>query len=144
MLVHVTRFTSVQAEVKRQVEEELRRITRRLRLGEGAGTDTVMSHLRRLWEEDFVAATEGVIEEVEDPAITILSWEDVEIHIPQAAEDIRVMAINGTSGDALAYENSRETGLNVIVIGGDKLSRGLTLENLTVSYFSEHRACTTH
>ena len=43
MLVHVTRFTSVQAEVKRQVEEEMRRITRRLRLGEGAGTDTIMS-----------------------------------------------------------------------------------------------------
>jgi hypothetical protein len=135
MLVHVTRFTSVQAEVKRQVEEELRRITRRLRLGEGAGTDTVMSHLRRLWEEDFVLATEDAIEEIEDPAITILSWEDVEIHIPQAAEDIRVMAINGTSGDVLAYQSSRETGLNVIVIGGDKLSRGLTLENLTVSYF---------
>jgi len=33
ILVHMTRFTSVQAEVKRQVEEELRRITRRLRLG---------------------------------------------------------------------------------------------------------------
>ena len=73
MLVHVTRFTSVQAEVKRQVEEELRRITRRLRLGEGAGTDTVMSHLRQLWEEDFIVTTQGVIEEIEDPAITILS-----------------------------------------------------------------------
>ena len=92
-------------------------------------------NLRQFWEDDFVVATEDVIEETEDPVITILSWEDLETHIPQAAEDIRVMAINGTSGDVLAYESSRETELNVIVIGGDKLSRGLTLEGLTVSYF---------
>ena len=113
MLVHVTRFTSVQAEVKRQVEEEMRRITRRLRLGEGAGTDTIMSNSRQFWEDDFVVATEDVIEETEDPVITILSWEDLETHIPQAAEDIRVMAINGTSGDVLAYESSRETGTSM-------------------------------
>lgn len=39
--------------------------------------------------------------------------------------------------DELDYDSPiyRENGLNVIVIGGQKLSRGLTLEGLTVSFF---------
>ncbi len=47
---------------------------------------------------------------------------------------IRIMKINGSSDDALAYTRATE-GLSVIAIGGDKLSRGLTLEGLSVSYF---------
>jgi hypothetical protein len=34
-----------------------------------------------------------------------------------------------------SYQRNRETGFNVIAIGGDKLSLGLTLEGLSVSYF---------
>ena len=43
--------------------------------------------------------------------------------------------INGKAKDALDYADSKATGLKVIAIGGDKLSRGLTLEGLCVSYF---------
>lgn len=32
------------------------------------------------------------------------------------------------------YENEK-TGVSVIAVGGDKLSRGLTLEGLSVSYY---------
>jgi hypothetical protein len=41
----------------------------------------------------------------------------------------------GAAGEVLDYISHRENGLNVIAIGGDKLSRGLTLEGLSVSYF---------
>jgi hypothetical protein len=37
--------------------------------------------------------------------------------------------------DALTYYENRHSGLSVIAVGGDKLSRGLTLEGLTVSYY---------
>ncbi len=37
--------------------------------------------------------------------------------------------------DAIDYESSATQGLSIIAIGGDKLSRGLTLEGLSVSYF---------
>ncbi len=53
----------------------------------------------------------------------------------QVVSSIEVRQINGSARDILDYELNRETGLNVIAIGGDKLSRGLTLEGLTVSYF---------
>ncbi len=46
-----------------------------------------------------------------------------------------VHVVNGTSADALDYEESGDTKLRVIAIGGDKLSRGLTLEGLSTSYF---------
>jgi hypothetical protein len=36
----------------------------------------------------------------------------------------------------LDYDSFRETGIDVIAVGGDKLSRGLTLFGLTVSYFA--------
>jgi hypothetical protein len=43
--------------------------------------------------------------------------------------------INGSAKDALDYSVSRVKGLKVIAIGGEKLSRGLTLEGLCTSYF---------
>ena len=52
-----------------------------------------------------------------------------------SSRTIKVMEINGESNDALEYHNYKEKGLNVIAIGGDKLSRGLTLEGLTISYY---------
>jgi len=52
-----------------------------------------------------------------------------------AVQKIEVKSINGTSGDCLTYYENEKTGISVIAIGGDKLSRGLTLEGLSVSYF---------
>lgn len=46
-----------------------------------------------------------------------------------------VLSINTDSGDALDYENRNE---RVIAVGGYRLSRGLTLEGLTVSYYSRN------
>lgn len=41
--------------------------------------------------------------------------------------------LNSDTGEELDYENN--PGRHVIAIGGNRLSRGLTLEGLTVSYF---------
>ena len=53
----------------------------------------------------------------------------------KAVQKIKIMSINGKSSDALEYYENEKTGISVIAIGGDKLSRGLTLEGLSVSYF---------
>jgi hypothetical protein len=88
-----------------------------------------------LFESDFAPATSTVRAEVHDPALRDMHWHEIEPHVVSAASDIRVMEINGTARDVLEYTSHRETGLNVIAIGGDKLARGLTLEGLSVSYF---------
>ncbi len=134
MLVHVTRFTSVQKAVKRQVEKEVQVIERRLRHGE-TGTSSFREGFKKMWEEDFLPTTSSVILETGDNHLPVLSWEVVEPHLLDVLDDVRVREINGTAGDVLDYENHRQTGLAVIAIGGDKLSRGLTLEGLSVSYF---------
>lgn len=127
MLVHVTRFQSVQQLVAEQVRDELGRIRQAIRHGKGAGITREIEALRHEW--DAMAAVSDRL------GAPVHAWETIEVRLEEAVEPISVMAINGTSKDALAYWENREQGLNVIAIGGDKLSRGLTLEGLTVSYY---------
>lgn len=62
-----------------------------------------------------------------------VEWPAVLERLPDSADKIRVIVTN-VSRRALTMRPTR-TPLSVIAIGGDKLSRGLTLEGLTVSYF---------
>ena len=132
MLVHVTRFVAVQECVHGQVRRELANIQRRLQHGDGESRPTLLDELAALWDNDFVPTTAAIA----DPECTTLSWKDVAPYVLKAAMAItEVRQINGSAGDVLDYIEHRQTGLNVIAVGGDKLSRGLTLEGLTVSYF---------
>lgn len=59
-----------------------------------------------------------------------------------ASGKVKVWAINQGNNKAdnknLDYSSHKEHGLNAIVIGGHKLSRGLTLEGLSISYFARN------
>ncbi len=136
MLVHVTRYTSVQKVVHNQVEERIRNLRQRLHRRTG-GHEEILSSLRTLWERDFVPTTAAMAEDFPDDAGLFkgAAWEEIELLLAEAVADIQVRMINGTAKDALDYADNQETGLKVIAIGGDKLARGLTLEGLTVSYF---------
>ncbi len=134
MLVHVTRFTSVQKEVHRQVEEHVRHL--RQRILRRIDYEQVLARLQTLWESDFLPTSDAVRVDQPDPTPSIdPSWGEILIALPDAVADIEVRIINGTAKDALDYADRDGTGLKVIVIGGDKLARGLTLEGLCVSYF---------
>ena len=67
-----------------------------------------------------------------------VSWDNIWAETRRLIEDkeISVYSVNGKSEDVLLYKSHEGKPFNVIVIGGDKLSRGLTLEGLTVSYFT--------
>ncbi|MFF5230675.1 Z1 domain-containing protein [Dactylosporangium sp. NPDC000521] len=131
MLVHVTRFTDVQKIVRDQVEEYLLLLRDRLRDSRTSQSQRILVRLQGLWDRDFVVTTNAFTVD-EAPR---LSWEQVAAELPAAIHRIEVNAINGSSSDALKYYENRRTGLSVIAIGGDKLSRGLTLEGLSVSYY---------
>lgn len=133
MLIHVTRFTSVQAHVHRQVEERVRRL--RQRLTRGIGSDEVIGGLRSLWERDFKKVMRRANIDEAAPRGSGNAWHEVLARVPDVVSDIAVKTINGTAKDALDYPEHGKTGLTAIAIGGDKLSRGLTLEGLCVSYF---------
>jgi hypothetical protein len=129
MLIHTTRYQLVQAEVAEQVEDFLRTSGYRLRYGDG-NADSIWDELKNLWEEDFEKTSANW-----DSKVQPLVWNDVRPQIMQAVDKIQIRIINGKSQDALEYYDNRKTGLSVIAIGGDKLSRGLTLEGLSVSYY---------
>lgn len=143
MLIHVTRFTNVQGLVKILIERLLTNYINRIKSGSDRLTD-----FEDLWQTDFVPTTGHFDGEY---GAVLHTWEDVVEHLYPVARRIRVGEINGTSEDSLAYRtaemNARakedrgelvsweEKGEQVIAIGGDKLSRGLTLDGLTVSYY---------
>ncbi len=133
MLIHVTRFTSVQAQVHRQVEERVRQL--RQRLTRGIESAPLLASLKERWEGFLVRSGEvaRLLGDASPPAV--IPWSDIAAILPDVVSDVQVRQINGTSKDALDYADQKGLGLRVIAIGGDKLARGLTLEGLCTSYF---------
>ena len=63
-----------------------------------------------------------------------VAFEEIEEHIDGLFRDpLRVLILNSTSQDVLDYE--ADPTVKAVVIGGNRLSRGLTLEGLLVSYY---------
>ena len=131
MLVHVTRFQDVQGRIAQQVDDHVRLLRDELRDRYATASACAHARLRDLWESDFVKTSSKFPSGERDDT----TWAQIEKELRPALEKIQVRTINGSSQDALEYYDHRRTGLSVIAIGGDKLSRGLTLEGLSVSYY---------
>jgi Z1 domain len=135
MLVHVTRFKAVQELVSQLIKDELTSLQRRLRYSEGNALKQVLDEFEYLWNTDFIPTGKTIIGTELQPTGLTPAWNDIEPLLYQAAARIQVRKINDDkSKDVLDYWSSLN-GLNVIAVGGDKLSRGLTLEGLSVSYY---------
>jgi len=150
MLIHVSRFIAWQAHIKILVENTFDFYRRGIEMK----IPSVLDELRKAFEDDYEYTTEyrgeTFIETYKsfktvsqtildtnadvDSQVQVHEWTDVLAHLHEAATRIQVKEINGGSGDALNYYDHKN-GLSVITIGGDKLSRGLTLEGLSVSYY---------
>ncbi len=137
MLVHVTRFTDTQDRVRDQVADEVREMWDTLETG--IGKEALIREFRELWsgkKHGFEAVTRRIRSLGESPLFQneLPGWQEVEQILLKSIQRIEVKAIHGKSGSELDYDR-RPGGLHVVAIGGDKLSRGLTLEGLSVSYF---------
>lgn len=143
MLVHVTRYITWQNHIRELVVK----VFEHYKLGIDQNNSVVLEELRKAFEEDVkednyqYKSYKTVSQEILnsdladiDSMIQIHEWKDVLNHLNDAVTKIEVRAINGGSGDILDYVD-HPNGLSVIAIGGDKLSRGLTLEGLCVSYY---------
>ncbi len=131
MLVHVTRFVPVQAHASRLLRDELMALQKRIEHGDGARRPTVREELRGLWEREFVPVSQALGAE----AGAAVTWEQVDAELHAAAAKIDVLTVNSSAGTPLDYKEHEAEGRSVIAVGGNKLSRGLTLEGLSISYF---------
>ncbi|MBS1993014.1 MAG: Z1 domain-containing protein [Cyanobacteria bacterium SZAS LIN-3] len=126
MLVHVTRFTSVQKLVADQVKAEISLIQKRLKYSDGESPDQIHAELRKIWEEDFMPVSKSFGEQE-------IPYSAIEPHLLVAVGQIgKPKIINGTAKDVLDYDQGT---VHAIAIGGNKLARGLTLEGLSISYY---------
>lgn len=132
MLVHCTRFNTVQESLAELISGEDGEFTK-LRNAILAEDKDLLREFQKLYERDFVVSTSEM-------GIKVEEWKEIQPLLSKAVRKIepRCLVINGTVGDILDYKSKQKTGLWVIAIGGDKLSRGLTLEGLTVSYFTRN------
>ncbi len=139
MLVHVSRYNLWQDRITELVQNQFDYY----RMGINQNDTDILDEFRATFEDDsegyrsYVTVSNQVLNsplrEV-DNNIQVHSWEEVLPYLNEAASRIEVRAIHGGSREALDYYDHRE-GLSVIAVGGNKLSRGLTLEGLSVSYY---------
>lgn len=134
MLIHVTRFNQVQRQVMELIDAELRNMQRMIEYNTGMQAAHLFEQMEKLWEDDYLPTYESVCQVNKYPQLVPIEWMAVRAEILHAITRIQVRGINGDVGGILDYDNNH-SGLNVIAVGGDKLSRGLTLEGLSVSYY---------
>ena len=129
MLVNVSRFTDVQNSVAGIIAAQIDETRRAVRLHGG------LAPAQAAAQSPEIAALEGVFAaEFDDCG---LAWPEVLGALHEAISPIVVRAVNQSTGAAsLDYGQITEPpGLRVIAVGGNSLSRGLTLEGLSTSYF---------
>ena len=107
--------------------------------------ETLLKELEDLFENDFLPTTQNILDNLDYTDIKIKrhSWEEVRKELKKACLKIEVRAVHGTRSTAnLEYHNIEEIdygryerGLSVIAVGGSRLSRGITLEGLSISYY---------
>lgn len=127
MLVNVSRFKKVQAQVHELVEAEFQRIKDAIELHS-------VSLLQGTVHAEIAALRVAFARHFPDAGI---SWDELVPKLKSAVHATSVKLINSDRvkqvDDIADLESER-----MIAVGGDVLSRGLTLEGLTVSYF--HRS----
>lgn len=130
MLIHVSRYTQVQEHVERLITDEYGSLKTRIEMNDGdPGNDRapVFEEFRELWERTYVPTSRKL-------GYAEPHWRDVLPFLRDVGTRIQVTTVNGLAKQALAYD-AQSTPINVIAIGGDKFSRGFTLEGLTISYY---------
>lgn len=122
MLVNVSRFNDVQSRVQDRLIEYLTEAQNSIRYNykmASALENETIARIKCLFDAEYAASG--------------FSWGQILEKLHDATAPIKVYKINQSSQDALDYEN-HPNGLNIIAVGGLALSRGLTLEGLSVSY----------
>lgn len=116
MLVHVSQLQRDQMRIGAAIEEQVRAWFHYENVERGLLRQMMRSALASLGPVDLPADEDVVLNE----AVTNLARLDV-------------LVLNSTTGAELEYDQN--PGWQLVAVGGNRLSRGLTLEGLTVAYF---------
>lgn len=128
MLINISHKTQEQAEAQYLVGQEIEAIRLAVKFYGAKSQQERMKnpHLEGLYRK-FLPHSDGC------------SVDEFFIQLQKVTDSVKVRMINSKSKDKLDYDNY-DKGLNVIAIGGYSLSRGFTLEGLTISYLIRNTA----
>lgn len=116
MLVHVSQLQQDQLRIGAAIEEQIRNWFHHEEAEPGVLTQMFRSTLTGLGTVELPSTEDTVLVE----AVNNLARLDV-------------VVLNSTTGDELEYD--LKPGRQLVAVGGNRLSRGLTLEGLTIAYF---------
>ncbi|WP_454861680.1 Z1 domain-containing protein [Peribacillus frigoritolerans] len=123
MLIHITRFTAVHQSIAKEVNDYYEVLKRNLSVDgkkyKPENKNKVIFDLKKTLEEHH--------KNVE------FSWNDIITKITDVIPKVQIFEVHKDTKLKLEYRDDIAT--NAIVIGGTSLSRGYTLEGLSVSYF---------
>ncbi len=136
MLVHISRFSVWQCTTKKLIVELIEQVRYKLNNDSLSSDQSIFKEFERIWTKYFGETINNIREYLpenyEDDYLVKKSFLDVRDFLVSAIDGIEVKAVNTVEKDTLDYENGEK---KYIVIGGNKLSRGFTLEGLTINYF---------
>lgn len=127
MLVNASFRNPIQLQLRNRLHEVLQRIQNAVRvnglIGSKGLADPEIAALKEVWEHEFKNAYP--------------SWDEIQVALHEAIASAKVVLVNSKSKDVLEYPNEvrGKAGKKYIAVGGFSLSRGLTLEGLTVTWF---------
>lgn len=128
MLIHASRFTNLHMNIRGHVEDYVSKLTKDvITYGNLSGADVQSSYIRDLKET-------WADKHQEDEH----NWDQVLSSMVNTIETLIIREVHAKTKIPLQYRNDVAT--NAIVIGGTSLSRGFTLEGLSVSYFLRNTA----
>lgn len=137
MLIHVARIKNMHKQLERKVSEYFFDELQSMIID---GDSETKAELYDLIREEYLPISEKMRKDFPRYMENAYDVDEDEIYgeiVRLMNEDrVKVNVINGDSKDVLCYKDHEGEEYNVIAIGGDKFSRGLTLEGLSISYFT--------
>jgi len=140
MLIHISLFTSWQKRTKDLLDKLIKTLKARLEIENKNSPETIYSTFESKWDQYYAYIIENIKSELPseyiDDYLSVRTFDDIKGLLFKAISDIEVKAINSETGDKLSYPN-KKSGIEkkYIAVGGNRLSRGFTLEGLTINYF---------
>lgn len=132
MLVHTTLYATCHNKLRRMIQSDW---LMKVRSDLQDRPDVLLDRFRDIWVSESSALTPEMRQSLQDSQlpVEIESFDAIQHEIPAALESITTIVENGESDDFLDFADDKKR--HAIVIGGNVLARGLTIEGLTVSYF---------
>lgn len=136
MLIHISRYSDWQCKTKKLIEETVKKLEIKLNNDHLFSENSVYIEFERIWNKYYEYAINNIRaflpQDYDDQYLIKKTFEEIKKYLVEAINGIEVKAVNTVEKDTLDYENGEK---KYIVVGGNKLSRGFTLEGLTINYF---------